>query len=585
MSQSHDEKEPSTVTGYNPAATATFRAARDLLLSLREDHDEAVARFAWPRPDRFNWALDWFDRIARGNNRVAVRVLADGHAEGVTYAELAERSDRVANWLRECGVRRGEAVLLMLDTEIAVWEAMLAAMKLGAVIIPTYTTVSGADLADRLDRGEAAHVITSDLLARRFAGLAPKATRICVGDRVDGWLHYADAYAAPAEFSPNGPTAADDPLFVYFTSGTSAAPKMVGHTHASYPIGHLSGMYWNGLRPGDVHANISAPGWAKHAWSSFFGPFNAEATVLAVELPPGRPEHLTALLEREQATSLCAPPSAWRILVQQGLGSRPSALRQVASVGEPLNPEVIEKVQQAWGLTVRDGYGQTEMTAAVGNTIGMTVRPGSMGKPLPGYPIVLLDPQTGLPGAEGEICIELADRPAGVMSGYLHDADKTAAVFADGHYHTGDIATRDQDGYLTYVGRCDDVFKSFDHRISPFELESALLEHPHVADAAVVPVPHPIGMFVPKAYITPAPGHEPDRELALSILRFTAGRLAPHQRIAAVEFAELPKTVSGKIRHAELRAVELARADGRDADGEWRAEDLLGAQLRTAAGL
>lgn len=569
------------MTGHNPAATDEFRAARDLLLSLRGDHDAAVARFTWPRPTHFNWALDWFDRVAVGNTRAALKIV-DGESASTTvsYAELSERSNRVANWLRRHGVQRGDRILLMLDNQVAVWEALIAAMKVGAVIIPTYTTISDADLADRIARGRVTHVITVDRLTDSFAGAPDHITRICTGAPVAGWLSYTDAYLEPALFTPGHETRADDPLFVYFTSGTTSKPKMVGHTHVSYPIGHLSGMYWNGLGPGDVHLNVSAPGWAKHAWSSFFGPLNAEATVLSVNLPASAPAKvLVDILEQERVTSLCAPPTAWRTMLQHDLGQAPTTLREASSVGEPLNPEVIDQVRSAWGITVRDGFGQTETTAQIGNTTGLAVRPGSMGKPLPGYPIVLVDPTTGKPGDEGEICIDLTDRPVGVMTGYLGDAEKTAKTFANGYYHTGDIAQRDRDGYLTYVGRTDDVFKSYDHRISPFELESVLLQHDSVAEAAVIPAPDPIGYQVPKAYVALAAGHEPSIETARAVLAFASANLAPHQQIAAVEFADLPKTNSGKIRRAELRAAEQ---DG-GARLEYRADDVLGTTTAHAA--
>ena len=546
------------MTGNRTSATEEFLAARNLLLALHDNHDEAVARFTWPRLTHFNWAFDYFDHIAAGNNQVAVRIV-DGTDDTpqVTYAELSQRSNQVANWLLRTGVRRGDRVLLMIDNQIAVWEALLAVIKIGAVVIPTYTTISAADLADRMERGQVAHVITAGHLTDQFTAFPAGLTRICVGDRVTGWHHYNDAYLEPITFTPEAPTNADDLLFIYFTSGTTSRPKMVGHTHVSYPVGHLTGMYWNGLRPGDIHCNVSAPGWAKHAWSSFFGPLNAEATVLSVNLPAdASPRLLIDLVNRENATSLCAPPTAWRTLLQHDLGTRPVSLREASSVGEPLNPAVIDQVRTSWGLTVRDGFGQTETTAQIGNTAGLDVRPGSMGKPLPGYPVVLIDPKTGRPGNEGEICLDLSQRPVGIMTGYLGNPTKTAETFAGGYYHTGDIATRDTDGYLTYIGRNDDVFKSYDHRISPFELESVLLRHESVAEAAVVPAPDPIGYQVPKAYIALAAGHPATADTARSVLAYASKILAPHQQIARLEFTDLPKTTSGKIRRAELRATE-----------------------------
>jgi acetyl-CoA synthetase len=318
-------------------------------------------------------------------------------------------------------------------------------------------------------------------------------------------------------------------------------------------------MYWNGVLPGDVHLNVSAPGWAKHAWSSFFEPFNAGATLLTVNTPAGATTQLLDAVVAHDVTSFCAPPTVWRMLIQHDLRQWPVRVREAGSVGEPLNPEVIESVARAWGVTVRDGYGQTETTAQVGNTAALPIKPGSMGKPLPGYDIVLIDPRTGEPGDEGEICVALTDRPVGVMPGYLGDPEKNERTFAGGYYHTGDIGSRDGDGYLTYVGRADDVFKSYDHRISPFELESVLLEHDSVVEAAVVPTPDPVGLVVPKAYVTLVPGVEPDVLAARSILRHVRENLAPHQWIRKLEFGALPKTTSGKIRRAELRAAEAAR--------------------------
>ncbi|PSL55845.1 acetyl-CoA synthetase [Saccharothrix carnea] len=555
--------------------TERFRAARDLLLELREDHDAAYARFRWPRFETFNWALDWFDPIARDSTREALRIVDGDSVASSTYAELSARSGQAANWLRGRGVARGTRVLVMLDNRLATWEVLLAAMKLGAVVIPTYTTISATDLADRLDRGGVTHVITEGVLADRFTGIAGDLTRIGVGEPVPGWAPYSDAYAEPADFTPRGATRADDPLFLYFTSGTTSRPKLALHTHTSYPVGHLSGMYWTGVRPGDRHLNISAPGWAKHAWSSFFAPFNAEATLLTVKTGTAPAPTVLDVLTTQRATTFCAPPTVWRMLLQEDLGRRPVALREAGSVGEPLNPEVVDRVRRAWGLTVRDGYGQSETTAQIGNTPGLAVRPGSMGKPLPGYRIVLLDPLTGEPGDEGEICVDLADRPVGVMPGYLDAPEKNAQTFAGGHYHTGDIGRRDVDGYFTYVGRADDVFKSYDYRVSPFELESVLLRHDDVAEVAVVPAPDPIGLVVPKAFVTLAEGRPSSVAVARSILRYAREHLAPHQWIRRLEFGALPKTMSGKIRRTELRAAEERNGGAGRGSREYLLDDLL----------
>jgi acetyl-CoA synthetase len=538
-------------------ATETFRAARDALLRQRDDYDTAYREFRWPALTEFNWALDWFDVIARGNDALALWVVEeDGSEQRVTFAEMARRSDRVANLLRRHGVRRGDRLILMLGNQVELWESILAAMKLGAVLIPASTLLGPADLRDRVERGNARHVIVGSADADRFAGVAGDYTRIAVGEPVEGWIAYTDADSASDVFVPDGPTGADDPLLLYFTSGTTAEPKLVEHTHASYPVGHLSTTYWIGLRPGDRHLNISSPGWAKHAWSNVFAPWIAEATVMIYNYRRFAAPALLDAMVRCEVTSFCAPPTVWRMLVQEDLTRWTVPLRAVVGAGEPLNPEIIEHVAKAWGVTIRDGYGQTETTAQIGNTPGQLVKPGSMGRPLPGYTIALLDPVTGTPGEEGEIALDLAHRPLALMTGYRDDETLTAQAMRDGHYHTGDVATRDADGYITYVGRSDDVFKASDYRISPFELESVLIEHEAVAEAAVVPSPDPLRLAVPKAYVALAAGWEPTAATAAAILDYAREHLAPYKRIRRLEFAELPKTISGKIRRVDLRNRE-----------------------------
>ena len=392
-----------------------------------------------------------------------------------------------------------------------------------------------------------------------------------------------DAYALDVPPAEHPGTAPSDRLLLYFTSGTTSRPKLVEHTQVSYPVGHLATMYWLGLRPGDVHLNISSPGWAKHAWSCFFAPWIAEATVFLYNYTRFDAGRLLDRLREEAVTSFCAPPTVWRMLITSDLSGGPGSLREVIGAGEPLNPEVIEQVRASWGLTIRDGYGQTETSAQIGNTPGTAVRPGSMGKPLPGLPVVLVDPltQEKVDGVgEGEICLDLDARPLSLMTGYQGDDERNLEAMAGGFYHTGDVASRDADGYITYVGRTDDVFKASDYKISPFELESVLIEHPAVAEAAVVPAPDPVRLAVPKAYIALAPGHEPTEETAYSILRYAREHLAPYLRVRRVEFFELPKTISGKIRRVELRGREdeLAAGTAQFATGtrEWRDEDFPG---------
>ncbi|MET7967215.1 AMP-binding protein [Micromonospora sp. NPDC005305] len=558
------------------AGTQAFREARDFLLAHRTDHEIAYEKFRWPRLDEFNWALDWFDVLAEGNDDTALRIVEAGGGEGSwSYAELSRRSNRVANWLRARGVRAGDRLILMLGNQLELWETILAAIKLRAVIIPATPLLGPADLADRLARGAARHVVVGAEHAGKFAEVAGDYTRIGVGAPVDGWHDYADAYGADEVFTPDGPTRACDPLLLYFTSGTTARPKLVEHTHASYPVGHLSTMYWIGLRPGDVHLNISSPGWAKHAWSNVFAPWNAGATVFVYNSARFDPAGLMAAMDRCGVTSFCAPPTVWRMLIQADLTQLARPPRSVVGAGEPLNPEVIEQVQAAWGVTVRDGYGQTETTAQIGNPPGAPVKPGSMGRPLPGYVVRLVDPVTGEVGDDGEVCLDLAHRPTALMVGYHGDEELTADAMRDGWYHTGDIASRDADGYLTYVGRTDDVFKASDYRVSPFELESVLLEHEAVAEAAVVPSPDPVRLAVPKAYVVLAPGWAPGPETAAALFAHSRDRLAPYLRVRRLEFADLPKTISGKIRRTELRAAERDKHGDAEArpEGEYREED------------
>jgi acetyl-CoA synthetase len=540
-------------------ATEAFLRARNLLFEERENYQAAMSRFAWPELLHFNWALDWFDVQAQGNARTALWIADDeGREVKSTFAELSEQSNRLANVLRQKGVVRGDRMLVMLSNVQPMWVVGLAAMKLGAVVSPSSMQLTRKDLQERVVRGEIKHAVVDASVAERFAGLEALQTRVVVGGQAAGWTPYEDALGGAASFDPDGETRATDPLLLYFTSGTTAKPKLVLQTHQSYPVGHLSTMYWIGLREGDIHQNVSSPGWGKHAWSSFFAPWNAGATIFVLEQARFSAQRTVEWFNRVGVNTFCAPPTVWRLMILEDLGARPSSLRELVSAGEPLNPEVIERVRRAWGLTVRDGYGQTETTALLGNTPGQEVRLGSMGRPLPGFQVALLD-GNGNESPEGEVALRLSPRPTGLMVGYLDDAERTAAVMANGYYRTGDEASRDAQGYFHYVGRGDDVFKSSDYRISPFELESALIEHPSVAEAAVVPSPDPVRTSLPKAFVALKPGVPATAETARAILLFCKERLAPYKRIRLIEFTELPKTVSGKIRRVQLRTAEKER--------------------------
>jgi acetyl-CoA synthetase len=555
-------------------ATTAYRAARDQLLALRGEHERAVREFRWPDVgERFSWAVDWFDAIARGNDQPALVIVEeDGSAEEHTFDEMARRSDQVAAWLAQQGVRKGDSVIVMLGNQVELWDTMLAIMKLGAVIMPTTTAVGPSDLVDRIERGNARFVVCNPVDTPKLADVPGDYGRLSVGP-AEGWADLSAAYDLDVPPAEHPGTAPGDRLLLYFTSGTTSRPKLVEHTQVSYPVGHLATMYWLGIRPGDVHLNISSPGWAKHAWSCFFAPWIAEATIFLYNYTRFDPAALLGQLRERHVTSFCAPPTVWRMLINADLSGGPGSLREVIGAGEPLNPEVIEQVRRQWGLTIRDGYGQTETSAQVGNTPDSPVKPGSMGRPLPGLPVVLVDTATGKPVAgvgEGEICLDLSAHPLPLMTGYQGDQARNADAMQGGYYHTGDVATSDEDGYITYVGRTDDVFKASDYKISPFELESVLIEHPAVAEAAVVPAPDPVRLAVPKAYIALAPGHQPDEQTAFEILRYAREHLAPYQRVRRVEFFELPKTISGKIRRVELRGRENDLAAGEGTSGEWR---------------
>jgi len=552
-----------------------FLAARDFLLKHREDYDAAYRGFEWPQLTTFNWAFDYFDELGREDSgKIALWIVEDdGSERRYCFAEMSRRSNQVGNFLRRLGVMRGSRIVVMLPNNVAIWEITLAALKIGAVLIPAATLLTTEDLRDRVQRADARHVIATSAVVEKFQDLRSEFSGISVGETVGGWKNYDDAYNESAELAAYPDPRVDDPFLLYFTSGTTARPKLVLHTHQSYPVGHLATMYWIGLRPEDIHCNISSPGWAKHAWSSFFAPWNAGATIFVHNYARFSARNTLSQIERCEVTTMCAPPTVWRSCVLEDLSAYKMKIRDLVGAGEPLNPEIIEKVRRSWGVTIRDGFGQTENVCLLANFPGQTIKPGAVGRPSPGHQVVLLDAD-GRESNEGEIALRLQPRPLSLFAQYLDDSARTDSVMQGGYYRTGDVASRDADGFYTYVGRADDVFKSSDYRLSPFELESALVEHDAIAEAAVVPSPDEIRWTVPKAFIVLKPGLQPTKEIAREIFQFVRKRLGPYKRIRRIEFSELPKTISGKIRRVELRAVESeARALGSRRENEYWEED------------
>lgn len=569
------------------AASAAFFAARDQLLECAGDPRRARERFEWPDVgDAFNWAHDVFDAIAAGNDATALWIAeADGTEVKRSFAQLKRRSDQVANWLLAQGARKGDVAMLMLGNRLELWEIMLAALKIGVVILPTSVVLGAHDLVDRVERGRVRWVFAAAEDAMKFASVPGDYRGIGVGFDEAGqdrraalydWLRFEES--GSASLAPIArTTASDEPALVYFTSGTTSLPKIVVHTHTSYPLGHLSTMAWIGVRPGDVHSVVSAPGWGKHAWSSFFSPWNVGATIFVLNYSRFDAEHFVGELDRAGVNTFCAPPTVWRMLIQHRLSTKPRGLRELLSAGEPLNPEVIARIRDWWGLEIRDGYGQTETTALVGTMPGEEVVPGAMGRPLPGVDALLVDPLTGEEADEGEVCLRLDPHPVNLMPGYFGDPEATAKAMRGGLFHTGDVAQRGEGGVLTFVGRTDDIFKSSDFKVSPFEVESALLEHELVAEAAVVGAPDETRLNVTKAYVALAAGAEPGEQTARAILAHARVAMPAYMRVRRVEFFALPKTASGKIRRVELRQREVAAFDaGERIATEWREEDFPG---------
>ena len=523
--------------------------------------------FQWPRPERFNFARDVVDRWAGLDPDKPALLWVDDHGgeERRSFADIAAASCRAANLLQGAGVQAGDYIVMMLGRQIAWWEVFTASLRMGAVISPGTTQLSAQDIAYRVNAAKATCIVTDTANAAKVDQVLSRCptlkVRVLVDGARDGWLDYRGAGAKhPPEFDTVD-SAASDPAMCYFTSGTTGYPKMCLHAH-SYGLAHqTTGKYWLDLTPDDLHWNCSDTGWAKAAWSSYFGPWYQGAALFLHHTQGFSPARTLQLLQQYPVTTFCGAPTIYRMFVQQDLGRfRFPALRHCVGAGEPLNPEIIQTWKRATGITIRDGYGQTETVLLCGNYPGMETRFGSMGKPAPGIDLRVVDERGDIlpAGVEGDLAVRVKpDPPQGLFLGYKGEADKTAESFRGDWYITGDRARVDEDGYYWFVSRADDVILSAGYRIGPFEVESALIEHPAVAESAVVSSPDEQRGEVVKAFVVVAPGYTPGEALAKTLQEHVKAVTAPYKYPRRIEFVEeLPKTVSGKIRRVELRESE-----------------------------
>ncbi|MGZ5957592.1 MAG: acyl-CoA synthetase [Myxococcaceae bacterium] len=528
------------------------------------DYEAEFAGFRWDRPERFNFAIDVVDRWASERPDAPAMLHCDdrGNRKVYSWRELAERSVHAALFLRDLGLRPGDGVFTMLPRLAEWWILALGCMRTNLVLMPGTTMLTAKDVKYRLELGRARAVVTTAEHRPKFevGAHSDVIAWVCTDEGPLPWVRFRTQTVDGARAAEFPDTAADDRMLVYFTSGTTGMPKMVPQTHASYGIGHaITGKYWLDLGPDDVHFTLSDTGWAKCAWGKVFGPWSQGACSVVYDFR-GRfdARAILDLMSREKVSTFCAPPTAWRAIVLEDLGKwRFPALRHVVSAGEPLNPEVIDAWKRATGLTIREGYGQTETVAIVGMFPCIPFKPGSMGRPSPGFDVRVIDHEARevAVGQEGDIAVRVKPhRPVGMFAGYLGDEATNAAASRGDFYVTGDRAVRDEDGYLWFVGRADDVIKTSGYRVGPFEVESALLEHPAVAESAVVGVPDDkLGQRI-KAFVVLKSSVVPSESLAAELQDHVKRTTAPYKSPREISFvSELPKTVSGKIRRIELR--------------------------------
>lgn len=519
-------------------------------------------------PDDFNFGYDIVDDIAVNDPQRLAMVWEheNGECRKFTFADIKRLSDKTCNYLSSKGIGKGDFVMLVLKHSYQFWFICVALHKMGAIAVPATFMLKPHDIEYRIDAAglKAAIVTDDDDIVESFEGagnIDKLACRFIVNGHRDGWLDFDTEMEECSEAWERVPTKSTDRFLMYFTSGTSGNPKMAVHDY-SYPLGHiLLAKHWQQVEPDGLHWTVADTGWAKNAWGKFYGQWIMEAAVFVYEYDRFEPHHIMNMIEKHKVSTFCCPPTMFRLYLNAGIeGHDLSSLKNCCIAGEPLSPDTFNTWYKATGLKLMEAFGQTESSVIVGTLKGMTPKPGSMGKPSPQFRVELLDKEGNpvRPGEEGEICVSISPRVPGIFVEYYRDEKKTNETLRDGWHHTGDVAWKDEDGYFWYLGRNDDIIKSSGYRISPFEIESVLVEHPAVLEVAVTGVPDPIRGQLVKATIILREAYQPTDELKKELQQFAKSRTAPYKYPRVIEFVDaIPKSISGKVRRVVIRNRDI----------------------------
>ena len=545
----------------------------DKYIDTTLDENGVLSSISYKNDENFNFAFDVVDVMARKcpDKLAMLHVSREGRERYFTFRDMAKYSNMAANYFSYLGIKRGDKVMLVLKRHFQFWFALLALHKIGAIAIPATNLLTKKDFEYRFKVGEVDAVIcTADGEVSREVDKAARGssslkTKIMVGGARESWhcfnkdIRYFSANYSRTEDAPGG----DDTMLMFFTSGTTSYPKITAHSY-KYPLGHyITAKYWHQVDPDGIHFAISDTGWGKALWGKIYGQWICEAPIFTYDFDDFDAKEILQMIEKYHITTFCAPPTVYRVMVHMKLENYDlSSLQNVTTAGEALNPKIFEKFKEKTGFDIMEGFGQTETTMLIGNIQGMTPIPGSMGKPSPLYDVAVMlsDGTIAAPGEEGEIVVKTSDNiPNGLFQGYYGDEEKTDDVWYDGYYHTGDTAYMDEDGYLWYVGRVDDVIKSAGYRIGPFEIENEIMKLPYVLECAVTSVPDKLRGQAIKATIVLADGSEGDEHMKNDIVKYLKKNIASYKWPKIVDFAkELPKTISGKVRRVEIKQNDWA---------------------------